>query len=29
MRCMPRSGLIYDEKDLGELPWAVGDNEMR
>jgi len=29
MRCVPGSGLICDEKDLGELPWDGGDDDMR
>jgi len=28
MRCMPWSGLICDGKDLSELPWAGGDDDM-
>lgn len=29
MRYMPGSGLICDEKDIGELPRADGDDDMR
>jgi len=28
MRYIPGSGLICDEKDLGELPWDGGDDAL-